>query len=277
MTDDSARQAGALLPREPVGFGRPVGDAGGHVAASFEQRLKACVHTPEFFDHGPEKGHQRFASVGWGALAKRYLSGDVYLRLGIVWGDGAVREKVGKYHAFIEVAGATDDESDVTATYREIADPGHFATRADSDQFHVLVDVRHAKDGPQRLVRSIVRPEPDDLFEQIAVEIDDFVGPAFSLKVAEAITAREVNFAGIDLLPGEPGESDCGLVERRSELVNQLPCKDVHDFWRGRIQADFRQFVSGLRFRIENNPARVSLKEFPLGAFKLDEVVICSR
>jgi hypothetical protein len=66
------------------------------------------------------------------------------------------------------------------------------------------------------------------------------------------------------------------LVESGSKLVDDLTSQDMHHFWRARIHDEFSKLVSGLRFRIEDNPARVVLKELPLGFFKLAEVVICA-
>jgi len=153
----------------------------------------------------------------------------------------------------------------------------------------MLVDVRHAKDGPQSLIPSIVGPCPHDRFSEIGVEVAKVARKTLFFPIEtsargqeafKAITGREVDIARVwpfaSNAPAHSRECDGGLIEGGPQLVNNLACDDVHDFWRGRIENDFCEFVAGLRLRIEMDPARVCVEKLPLGAFQLDEMVLCS-
>lgn len=260
--------------RKCCDVGSDTGTCHGFPTCLCQHVLKAKVHTPDFFDHGAEKGHQRFASQGWANIAERYLTGNIYLRIGAFWGDGPIVGQFGKYYALIQIAGAREDEP--TTVNDVVIDSLNAPLGVDSDEFHVFVDIRHAEDGPKRLVRSVVRPEHDDLFDKIAVELVNLVGPARALEILKPVTAREFDVFNVNGGGAKPCKGHGGLIEGRPELVNQLPRQNVYDFWRVRVYDDFRQFASRLRFRIENDPARVLLEEIPLGPFKLDEVVICA-
>lgn len=270
---------------ESIVGGWPIDDARVHISASDEQVFKAQVCSPDFFDHGREKGHQRFALEGWGRLAERYLAGDLYLRIGAVWGDRSFSSKIRKHYAFIEVSRPRDDKSGVGVFNRKVVEQADAACRANSDQFHVLVDVRHTKDSPQRLVSSIIRPGFEDSLAKIAVEMSKVADQSAVLSIeacagrqetAGAVPAGKMNTLRFGRALTKSGEGDSSLIKRGPKLVNQLTCQDVHDFWWGRVQDDFREFVSGLRVRIDNDPARVMIEKLPLNAFKLDQMVICS-
>src|SRR5690606_6458173 len=126
---------------EGIRLGWPVGSPGAHVPASDEQVLKACVRPLSFFQHGPQKFDKRFPTE-WRALTKRYLSGDVQLCIGIVWGDGAVREQIGNHYALIQVAGAGYDDACVGTFDGEVTHQRDAAGRVNRNEFHVLVDIR---------------------------------------------------------------------------------------------------------------------------------------
>lgn len=270
---------------ESVVGGWPKDDARTHIPAPDQHLFKTCVRTPDFFDHDREKGHQRFAFQGWADLTERYLTGSVYLRLGVVWSDSAARVKVGKHYANIEIANAAKDQPGVAVLDGEIIHPRETPTCADGDKFHMLVDVRHDKNSAESFVPSVVRFCAEDSLTQIAVEVAKVAnqppfGPVESFagrdKTLETVARREVSMFELSGASAQSCKGDGGLVKRGTQLVDNLTSQDVHDFWRARIHDDFCEFVSGLRIRIVNDPARVALKELPLGSFKLDEVVICS-
>lgn len=257
---------------------------GRHIAPVYQDALKAIVRTPDFFDHCCKEGHKRFALQGWADISERYLAGSVYLCIGIVWSDSSIGVEVGKHYAIVKVAGATAHNSHESAPDRKMTELGYVASGTDRNQLHMLVDVSHSENSPENLVTSIVRMCSEDSLSQIAIEIAEksnsvpmlIEGPAVTSEIAPAIPSGELDLFGVDGFSAQTGKSNSGLVQSGAQLVNEFSSQDVHDFWRVRIQNEFCQFVSGLRFRIENDPTRVLLKELPLGAFKLDEMVICA-
>lgn len=265
-------QAGALLNQRSS----PEHDFGRHSAGGYQQVLHAFVRTPDFFENGPKEEHQRSALVGFD-IAESYLAGDVYLRVGMFWGDSPAWPKIGKHYARIEIASlARDNQPSKCVRYLEVADSSYSAACSNGDEFHVLVDVAHSARSAKRVVRSIVRPESNNLFEQIAIKFVDLVGPALAFEVSHAFAARKLDLFGIDPSGADPGQCNNDLIERRTHLVDHLSRQDVYDLWRLRIEDDFREFVTGLRLRIEHDPARVLLEELPLGSFQLDEMVVCA-
>ncbi|WP_373490668.1 hypothetical protein [Parasphingorhabdus sp.] len=256
----------------------------GHVASCDEYVLKARVRTPDFFDHRAEEGHQRFAAEGWADIAKRYLAGRLYFRIGAIWRDGSALTKVRKHYAIIKVTRPGNNEAGMGIFNSEVVEERNAAGSSDGDQFHMFVDVRHEKDGPESLVPSTVRLCSKDGFSQIAIEVAEktnsvsmFVeSSAFASEIFPTISGREVNLFGVNLSGAQSREGDGSLIEGGSKLVDKFSGENVHDFWRTRIENDFREFVSGLRIRIDNDPAQVRIEKLPLGAFKFDEMVICS-
>lgn len=272
---------------EKVACGWPKDNAWGHVAASNEQVLKVEVKPPRFSEHFFKEANQRFASVGWGGLAKRYLSGEVYLGIGFYWRDASHGAQIRKDYAIIQVARSAVENPG--SPELEAIDAAKVATGTNSNQLHVLVDVRHTKNGAENLVPSIVSVASEDGLPQVGIKPQQAAThtggltalifsdvDAFSTKVFPAVSSGELNGFDSCRAAAESREGDGSLIKGRSQLVDHLSCQDVQDFRGARIKHDFRQFVTRLRFCVEDDPPRVSLKEIPLGAFQLDEMVLCS-
>ncbi len=241
-----------------------VNSAGGHISPVDEDILKAVVRTPDFFDHCCQGGYKRFAMQGWANIAERYMSGDVYLCIGTFWGDAAIQRHIGKHCAFIQVGGIRKDNA--TLVEGKIIEALECSLRVDGDEFHMLVDVRHKENVAENFVPSVVRLCAENGLSQIAVEvaqvanefglgsIESFAG---SNETLESVAGRKMDVLGFSGALTQSSERNSSLVERGTQLVDEFTSQDVNNFWRARIYDDFRQFVSGLSFRIENNPARV--------------------
>lgn len=264
--------------------GESVGFCGRDRFASgfLQESLKSQMHTPDFFTHRCEERKERTTFV-WTDIAEGYLAGDVYLCIGAVWNNIAMGEQVREHYTFIQIARAGNNQSSVSMSDSEISHPSKATRSADGNQFHMLVDVRHTKESPKSLVPSVVRACPQNCFSQVTVEMSEIARqPTSALsrtlttgdKAFPAIARREMDFFRASRASTQARKSDGSLVQGGSQLVDEFSSKHVKDFRGLRFKDDLRKFVSGLRICIENDPARVALKELPLGAFKLDQVVL---
>ena len=259
-----------------------VNNAGGYIPPVNQDILKVVVRISDFFDHCGQDGHERFALQGWANIAERYLAGSIYLRIGAFWSDGSIERQLGKYYALIQVAGT--GKNDPSLVDNEPLHTSHTPLGINGNEFHMLVDVRHSKNIPENFVPSVVRLCPENGLSQIAVEaakVSNHVpmlvkSPTIGLEVFPSVPRGELNPFGVDMRLAQPSECNSGLIQRRTQMVDKFASQDVHDLWRARIHNDFCEFVAGLRIRIVNDPARVLFEKLPLGAFKLDEVVLCA-
>lgn len=222
-------------------------------------------------------------------MAERYLSGGLYLGIGVIRRDGAVGSKVGKHYAIIQVAGAGKHEAHFRVADGEVLHERDLSGGADGNEFHVLVDVRHAEDGAQNLIPSVVRLCGDDSFSQVGIEplqvaayADERPSAvssdmnALAAEVIPAVPDGELNIAELRVAAAEASKGHGGLVKGGTKLVDNLPSEDVHDFWGPGFKDDFGEFVAGIGITIHDDPARVEFEKLTLNSFYLDEVVLCA-
>lgn len=253
-----------------------------HIAPGDEQILKASVNTPNLLNHGFKRSHKAYK----GNLAQGYLSGNMYLRIRVFGDHGAFGREIGKQYAILQIHDSARFIQNEIPLDNMIRKRDERALGTYGDEFHMFVDVRQVEEGPESLVASVIRPCPKNRFSQVHIEEAQVTRESsgfcpFSLATGRGETLEAVPGGEVDLFRfgrpfAEACEGDGRLVQGGAQLVDQLSREDVHDFWWWRFEDEFREFTSRLRLRVVGNPARIIIPELPLGAFQLDEVVVCS-
>lgn len=158
---------------------------------------KVSVNFLPFGHEAIEKGKKLLPVVD-GNIAEKYVSGDAYFRIGVVWGDRAFGEKIGNYHAILQRLHPANDEGGPSSSNCKIVHAGEMSGGRSWDKFQVLIDVCHSENGAESVIPSVVWFEPDDLLHQIRVDAGEFAGDV-GIKAGKVVTGRKVDVLDVRL------------------------------------------------------------------------------
>lgn len=187
-------------------------------------------------------------------LAEAYMDGDCQLALGVSSTDASGLSQICEGYAFIQRLegmtvqhqGSVDDQ---------IADKHRDLVRDDGNEFDMLINVRHLKDGAESFIPSAIRFCFLDRVNKMWSDPPQLLSD-LSFKLRQTWPSREVD----SLLVGNLGEArhrDGSVIEGGTQVIDNLAGSEIDRVRDRTLKLQLRNFVSRHRIWLDDDNGNI--------------------